>query len=374
MDFTNKNINLLNIHSGLQQFSANIFDSFGVIFLLTIGLPLPIIALVWASNCIIRSLLRPIYLFFTQKVGLKKALIYGILFNSGLYLVLYKVNGLNNWLLFYIFYLAICDIAYWLPFHSYYAIAGDKDKRGKQIGVKLSAIAIFQITAPLLGGIVITHFGFLWIYILATLVMLMSIIPILLAEDKIPGEQMNFKTAIKTIDKRGFVMQVGDGILYLQSFVWTVLVYYLVKNFVIFGGLITLELFLTSTLFVLLGFSIDKGNGKKIGLIGLISLGIVIILRSILITTIFQVIVTNFLFAIGMAFYSSAFGVRFYNLSKNSGNTLWFHFFGELGWDIGAASVLIIGAVFLLIGVPLQYLLLCSLIGLPIVNVVFKKF
>jgi MFS family permease len=269
--------------------------------------------------------------------------------------------------------MSVCDIAYWLPYHAYYAIAGDLKSRGKQVGTRLGFITILKMISPLVGGIIITHWGFFSLYILATIIMFISIVPLLFIQDISPGESLNLSNALKKIDKNGFIMQFGDGILYLHNFIWTIVVFYLVKNYVVFGGLITIELSISTLLCIILGSLVDKGKGKKITLIGMIILGIVILLRAFLIKTIPEIIISDIFIAFGSIFYSISFDVGFYNMAKRTPNTLWFHFFGELGWDVGAATSLILSAILFSFGVPLQYILVLSLGGIFIVNKILNN-
>ena len=374
MDLSNKTVNLLNLHSGLQHFSSNIYDVFGAVYLLTQGLSFTVVSLAFAGGCLLRNLFRIFSLFLSEKIGLKRALIFGTILNSGLFLIISKVNGINSWLYFYIFYSVLCDITYWLPYHTYYSVAGDDEKRGKQIGAKLSLISLFKISAPLVGGIIITHLGFFALSITSILVSLLSIIPLLFTKDIIPNKSIDWKGALKIVGKKGFIMRMGDGILYIHTFIWTIVIFYIARNYVVFGGLVTFELFSTTLLFLLLGYFIDKGKGKIITYIGLISTGIVILLRALWITTIPGIILSDIVLAFGMAFYSSSFEVGFYNLAKQSTNALWFQFFSELGWDIGAMVCLALSAFLYAIGIPLQFILIISVAGLFINYGVLKKF
>ncbi len=372
--FKNKIVNLLNIHSGLHRFSNNIFDVFGAVYLLELGLSYPTVALAWVGSCIIRFLIRPISIYLSMRIGLKRAVILGIIVNSGIFFALSKVGGLNGWLLFYMVYLALCDIFYWLPYHSYYAVAGDHEDRGKQVGVLFGFTTLLSMVAPLVGGILITQFSFSILYVFATIVMLLSSVPIFFAPDLSPGENMRFKDAYKTIDKKGLFMQAGDGFLYMHAFVWTIALFYLIGDYVTFGALVTFQLFLTSAMFLILGYYLDKGKGKIIMQTGLLLLAFVILMRAFWVITIPQIIFVDILFALAMTFYSSSFGVGLYTLAKRTPNTVWFHFFAECGWDIGAAIALTVSVILYIIGIPFKLVIIFSLVGLVIVYSVLKNF
>ncbi len=372
--FKNKIVNLLNVHSGLHRFSNNIFDVFGAVYLLELGLSYPTVAFAWVGSMLIRFLVRPLSILLSQKIGLKRSIIFGVLVNSGIFFALSKVTGINGWLVFYMVYLALCDIFYWLPYHSYYSTAGDNADRGKQVGVLFGLVTLLSMVAPLIGGILISQFGFSTLYIFATSVMLVSLVPVFFLPDLSPGSTMTFKNAFKSIDKRGLVMQMGEGFMNMHIFVWTIALFYLIGNYETFGLLVTIQLLATSIIFMILGHYLDKGKGRKIMMIGTFLMAVVVILRALFVTTILEVIFVDVIFALASTFFWSSFGVGLYTIAKNTPNTLWFHFFAECGWDIGAGVSIAVSATLFILGVPLKLVILFSLLGLLIVFKVFNNF
>lgn len=103
-------------------------------------------------------------------------------------------------------------------------------------------------------------------------------------------------------------------------------------------------------------------------------MSIIILARGIWVHNIYQSIIINILVAISSIFYYSTASVCYYNLNKKSGNVLWFNFFGELGFDIGAIVGFSLSALLFCIGIPLQYIILVSLPGLFVVNYVLNKY
>ena len=76
----NKNINLLNIHTGIHRFSIVAIFTFGALYLLKQGIELEIVLLIWCLNFIFRLILRPLSIEISQKIGLKKSVILGVFF------------------------------------------------------------------------------------------------------------------------------------------------------------------------------------------------------------------------------------------------------------------------------------------------------
>jgi len=371
----NKDINLLNIHTGLNRFSTTIVLMFGALYFLEQGLSYQTIFLVWIIIFLIRLFFRPISLKLSQKIGLKRAVIFGVFFYSGVFPILTQINGMNLWLYIFIVYWAFADIFYWLPYHSYYAAMGESENRGKHIGIREAFTMTLGAIAPLTGGLLIDNFGFWALYAMSMIIILMGSIPLFFLPCIDPGEKMTYKKALKELDKRGFWLLLGEGTLYYSHvFIWTIVLYTLVNNFTTFGWLLSFEIFLNAILFLFLGHYIDKGKGEKITLIATILIAIVITGRALFAYSIPSILVFEVLFALSLCFYSSSLAAGFYNLSKKSHNTLWFHFFGEIGWDIGAITALLGSYFWVDFGFELRYFVFWGLLGLIIVNRVLNKY
>lgn len=374
MKMRNRNISLLNLHAALQRYSNKTLDVFGGVYFYTHGVPFSVIALVWSASFLLRFLLRPLSIWLSDRIGLKKALILGTLASSGLFLVFNQVDGMNAWLGVFALYLAFYDILYWLPYHAYYAISGEEEHRGKQVALGVGLISIVQIVVPLAGALLATKFGFNYLYISAMICMVLSVIPVLFAKNISPGIKMSFKTALKEIDKRGLVMSIGNGIVNNgHDFIWMIVVFILAGSLVDFGGLITIQLLITAIVSYLVGHYMDKGKARWAARLGSLLLVAAIVSRSFWVTDASEIIFSSLVAALGGALLDMPYIVALYDFAHKSHNALWFHFFAEAGWDIGSFLVLVMAAALAALGVPLQHLMLLALPGLLIIDHVLKS-
>jgi MFS family permease len=371
----NKQINLLNLHTSLVRFAVNVISIFGIIYLIKQGIPIYFAFLFWSLTYIIRILVRPFSLRLQEYLGLKKGLILGTLFYAGIFPILSQIDGIGIWLYFFVIYLGISDTLYWLPFHSYYAALGDVEHRGKHIGVREALTTIFSAIAPFFGGLLITQVGFWATYAVAGTIMLIASIPIFLSTDCSPGEEMTFKKARKELDMRGFWLLFGDSLLYaFHGFLWPVVLYLIVQNYIVMGGFISFEMILIALLFLLLGHYFDRGKGKNIINTSFILFTILILGRSFYVQSTESIMVFQILAAFALCFHLSCASPIFYNLAKKSHNTLWFHFLGEIGWDIGAFLALALTALWTSLGFELRYVMPMALIGLLIVRYILYSY
>ena len=371
----NKQINLLNLHTGLYRFANSIFYIFGTVYFLKQGIPLHIALLIWSFTFIIRMTIRPFALILQETIGLKKSVILGTLFFPGVFIFLSQINGINIWFFLFPIYFAIADSLYWLPYHAYYAAMGDLEHRGKHIGTREALITVLTSIAPVLNGFLIKNIGFWLVYIIAPIVMISAILPLLFANDCSPGEKMTYKKAFKKIDRKGFWLLLGDSIAYnANQFLWPIVLFLLFGNFVILGGLMSLEMFLVAILFLLLGHFIDNGKGIKIVWSAFILFIIVVLGRSFYVNDIKSILIFEVIAALMLCTYSSSLNTAFYNLAKKSHNTLWFHYFAEFGWDIGAFISLTLASLWVYLGFELRYIMPLSLVGILIVRGVLRNY
>lgn len=365
----NRNITLLNFHAALQRYSNKTLDVFGGVYFLTHGVSFPIVALMWAASFMVRFLLRPISIWLSVKLGLKQALIIGTLASSGMFLVFTQVNGVSIWLAVFVVYLAFYDILYWLPYHAYYAVSGEESQRGRQLALGEVLVSAVQILVPFVGAILATKLGFNYLYVSAMICMILSVIPILFAKDISPGSSMGLRQAWEQIDRRGWVMSIGYGLLsngYI--FIWTIVIFTIAGNLVDFGGLVTAGLLLSTAISLIAGHYIDKGRATVAARIGLVITGVGIVASSLFVTNSTHIVIVSIVAGFGLALLSMAYMVGLYNFAQKSHSTLWFHYFSEAGWDIGSIIAMLIAAGLFQLGISLQHIMLISLAGLVIID------
>ncbi|MFA5076720.1 MAG: MFS transporter [Patescibacteria group bacterium] len=371
--FRNRNINFLNLHSGLVAFSDSIITVFGVIYFITLGFSLPYIFLAWSTTHLFRLMLRPVVLKLVNLIGIKKVLMIGTAAYGGLYLIAAQI--VNNHWLFLIFFacFAISDILYWFPYHTYFAQLGEDHNRGKDVGSRESINKILRAISPIVTGFLAQYVGFWLVYLVGAVVTLVAIVPLFYTPDMGRVEEMSFKQAREQVSFTGFRLWFSWAFLYyLHEFIWVIVLFFMVNKFVNFGGLVALEVLFSLVVMLSLGALIDKGRGAKIISWALVSLIIVIIGRTFFVKSIGMIILFQFLMAIAAALYGPLILSIFYNECHRSKNSVWFTFFAEAGWDVGAMICLLLLALWTAGGLDIRYIMPLALVG-AIANLWYAK-
>ena len=364
---SNRAVNFLNIHFGLQTFSNGLGDIFFGIYLYKVGVPLFAIYLVLTGIFLFRLCIRPLALKLVFKRGLKKSVLLGTFIHSTLYLFLGMVDGINIWLYIFIVAAAIIDVLYWLPYHTYFSLLGDLEHRGKQTAMRDGIVHVASFLAPITGGILINFVGFWAAFITATVLMLFAAIPLRYTPEVPLEDHLTAAEASKKVSKAGMYCYIGEGFHYFAHlFTWPIVLFLMLDDYISFGGLLSLAVLFQIIGSLWVGHLFDSGNGKRIYPIGFILIILTILGRTFFAMDIPTVIFFDILAMMGYLLSQGIVDSAFYNTSKKSHHPLWFQFYAENGWDIGSSASALLVAGMLYSGMDLRYVMLVGLLGLVV--------
>lgn len=345
--------------------SLKVFEVFSAIYFLDQGISFPVVMLVFAGSYVGRLFIRPLAVQSIYKYGLKRSTIFGTVFSAGLFLIYPFIDGINAWLILFAVYLAIQDILYWLPYHTFYALAGETETRGKQLAIQEVLINCMQVLVPLSGGVLAHIFGFNALYIAALLAALLSVIPLLFTRDIHPEAKITFKQALKKTNRHGLLLAMGYSFYDNGGTVlWTIVIYMTAENLITFGGLVTYELLIGVVLAWIVGHHVDNGRTKLIVTVGIATLIIAVLFQAFWSMTVTHILIINTVIAFGTTLFSIPYWSVTYNLGHQSISTLWYLFFAEAGWDIGGIAACLLAAILFVFHPDIQHILLISVTGL----------
>jgi MFS family permease len=182
-----------------------------------------------------------------------------------LYLLTFAIN--YHYLFFILPFLSACSLAlYWISYHTNFAHYGDDKVRGGQYSGLNFINDIFAILSPVIGGIVLYFFGFQVLFIIASLVIMLSCVPMLSTKEKFtPSKFSYFKTfrrlltSYKTYKHNYFLAYLGYGVDVISKTFWLIFVAIMLKdNFSLMGILNGAIALLIAAYSVYIGHAYDK--------------------------------------------------------------------------------------------------------------------
>jgi MFS transporter, DHA1 family, inner membrane transport protein len=344
-------------------------EAFAFVYLLKAGIAVPVvllcIGLMFGSRVIFRNAVLPV----AKRIGLRQALILGILVEVSTYPLLAHVTDVGPLLVAYLILWAISSSFYWTTYHAYVALIGDSEHAGAQTGVISFIGAMVGIAAPLASGFMLIYFGSVVTFSIIGLAMAAAAIPIAFG----PNLQVLPHAEIARAAKKVAVLaMMGDGIRSGSfHFTWLIALFITLNaNFAAFGGTLALAGVVGAVVGLFVGRSIDLGGGKRALALGISALAVAIILRAFGYSAVWSAVLANAAAAVVWPAYDTVFNSRIYNLSRQSPCPLRFHIVAEGGWDAGTALSCVVSAAAIYAGFSFFWPLLFALTGCVLMYVV----
>lgn len=245
---------------------------------------------------------------------------------------------------------------YWIPYHIFFLRkASDSGQHfGKETGIRFFLVRAMNALGPLIGGVVISAFGFGPLFVASIVLIIASTIPVLMeVHENVHHHHDIRKIAKKYISNRAFfkdaIAFAGNGGEDLIVVVfWPILLYVVLSDFSEIGILSGVTLFISSIMVLIVGKYIDTYGAKHIHHIGIVvNTGNHFI--RMLITMPLGLYLLDFVDRINSALYAVPFMSVTYEKARKSGHDADYILFREMMLHSGVLLTTVVA----LIAVPL---------------------
>jgi len=178
----------------------------------------------------------------------------------------------NPFLYLLVFSLAfvIFKMFYWVPYHVEFAEFTNQKNRGKQIAVLSNVSGGISAFLPILSGLLLVLRGYDILFLIATLLVFVSIIPLFYIKETKEKYAWSFRKLIGEFFRKNlrpavvsnFANGVQDGV---GSIVWPIFIFILLKgNYFSVGMITTLTIIALMVLRFVVGSAVDRVGEKKV--------------------------------------------------------------------------------------------------------------
>jgi DHA1 family inner membrane transport protein len=347
--FVNRKFNLVYLHVAMQAFAMHGGEAFVFIYLLKEGIPAPVvlfcIGAMFASRLFFRNLIFPL----VRQFGLKHTLILSVLVEASTYPILSQINSTGPLLVAYLTLWAISSSIYWTSYHTYVALLGDNEHRGKQVSAIEFVAMATNIAAPALSAVLLLAFGPVVTFGFVGLIMACAAIPIWLGPELTVSSDAEVPPAARKLAR---LIMFTDG---LRSgsfhFTWVIALFItLGSSYAAFGGAMSLAGVVGAVAGLFIGRAFDLGNVKRATQIGCAALAVASAARTFGYSIPLTAVIANAAATIAWPIYNTALSARVYILAKQSLSPLRYHVVAEGGWDMGTATACFISALLIHLG------------------------
>ena len=216
--------------------------------------------------------------FFALPFGAKAAAKYGFehcIFYSIPFAILYflALSQIPNygWMIFVaIIFVIIHRILFWPSFHTDFAHYSAAGFKGREMSAMSSISTLAAIVGPVIGGIILTKFGFESLFVIVSVLSLASIIPLFMTREKFEPHNFSYKKAIKRIIKPYGRYKRENLITYfafaeevLIIIGWPIFIFFIIKEFYLIGALMGASALFIAITNLYVGKLSDKLNTDK---------------------------------------------------------------------------------------------------------------
>lgn len=235
---------------------------FEPIFLFTLGYSLKEIMFFYLLGYLIYTLILPLFGKVIAHLGYEHSILYSQFFLIAFYVSLFAISSIP--LFFYIapIFLAIQKALYWPSYHADFTIFSNDKQRGRELGGIETLSMIVYVIGPLLGGFILVWTNFSTLFIVISVLFLLSAIPLLRIKEIHSQQYFSyaevFKHLIDEEHRRNFIAYLGFGEELIVLTVWPIFIYTVIKDYASIGEIVAGATLVTGIGVLLLGKFIDK--------------------------------------------------------------------------------------------------------------------
>lgn len=273
----------LYISTIIRNFAISLISIFEPVYLYTLGYSLQWIIFYYAMIFTGFFFLAPIGGKLSARFGFEHCMLYSIPVLIFYYLTLYFIPSFSLCFFSAAFLAVLYKIIFWPAYHTDFAHYGNNLRRGKEISTLNSLIRLFVVAGPIIGGIVLTVFGFKILFIIVCLTLSISIIPLFTTLETFKPVQFGYFEAFRRLFnprfRRARLAFMGSaeeiiGITCWPIFIFVVLTSYTDLGFITSGA--TIVSFLS---ILIIGKWTDKKDKRKIIKISAIAFSLLWLVR-----------------------------------------------------------------------------------------------
>lgn len=219
----------LYLNSAILDFAVAMILFFEPIYLYTIGFSLRGITLFYIGVYVLYFIFMPLGGKFIKRYGIVSSIFLGSPFLILYYLSLVLIVYSPLFLVPAMFCFALQKSFYWPGFHTDFVEYGEEVEQGREVSNVLLIILGAFVLGPLVGGIVMHYFGFVALFIVVAVLIVLSNFPLLLTPPRVKPEKFSYrKTYARLFSKQNqprFIAYLGFGEEWVLWTLWPIFMF-----------------------------------------------------------------------------------------------------------------------------------------------------
>jgi MFS family permease len=255
------------IASVIVNLALSMVMIFEPIYLFNIGYSLFHIALFYLMVYGVYFFTIPLGAKFANHFGYENSIFVGSIFYVLFYISLFLIPSFP--VLFYVSALLyiLQKTFYWPGFHGNFAHNCGDSEEGKEITSINVSNSLMFVLGPIMGGLIITFFGFAVLFLVASILFLVSNIPMLLTKEVFEKRKYNYVRLFDNFKKeniKSFIACIGYGEELIVMVIWPIFMSIIIVNYAKLGALSGIGTGITLLMALYIGKICDQQDRRKI--------------------------------------------------------------------------------------------------------------
>lgn len=202
-----------------------------------------------------------------HKVARRKGYEHTMLFATPVLIIYYLSFFAIGWDWRFIFLavvaLGVQKTLYWQSYHSDFALWHKHSEAGREIADMTALLSLTRAIAPLIGGVVIALGGFSALFILVSVILVVSNIPMLATPERVIPIRTQYLPAMKRLfakpNRRHFWTYIGYGEELIALVLWPIFIALKVPDLLTLGAIVSLAMGAKVVVTLYVGSLVDDG-------------------------------------------------------------------------------------------------------------------
>ena len=240
---------------GFLSFASSMVGLFIPLYLyLEVGFAFQNVMLFFIIENVFFALCTPIAADFLVRKGVKHTILFGIPIKCFVILLFYSLPRFPSLLVFTAIFGGLYQAFLWLGVHMLFKHVTHKNKRGKELGMRIFIGRIAAIVGPIVGGGIIHLFGFYMLFIAMLGCVMVASLCLLANGEYAPKYVFSWGAVRKNIQWKYGVFFLSQGIIQTgQAIAWPLFIFFILGNYVSLGVAGSVFTFITAIIVLVAG-------------------------------------------------------------------------------------------------------------------------
>lgn len=264
--FPRKGLTSLYVAIALRYFAISLLAIFVPLYLYKeMSFSLEQTLLFYIFYALVFAIGTPLAAKFASRYGVRWSVFVSVPLYLGFIGTLYGLKFISIPLTLIASFLGLSLAFYWMGIHHLFLFASHNNHRGEEVG-KREGVAVFaSLVGPVTGGLLIKFFGFKIVFLITTLVLLLSMMFILRNKEKHIQYTFSFKGLVNTKYWGNSLFFVSRGTRVMaEGVLWPLFVFSILNDYLSLGIVDSILSGTTGILMVMSGMYSDKVDKRKI--------------------------------------------------------------------------------------------------------------